>query len=92
MVYKYALNAGTEPDDKWGSWVTFNPGNCPGSNMIAWADVNNDGLDDFWCIGVSGSVSVSVNLGGNPPAWDGLHEVFAGPGGAYKSGDVRIAE
>jgi hypothetical protein len=91
--YKYALNSGAAlgAANKFGSWVTFNPGNCQYNELIAWADLNNDGLDDFYCIGISGQVSVSLNLGGNPPTWDGLHPIIGSqvPGSML---NVRIAE
>lgn len=90
-VYKYALNSGPEPNDKFGPWVTFNPGNCPIGGAIAWGDLNNDGLDDFFCIGPNAETSVSLNLGGNPPKWDGLHSITGARAG-YEASDVRIAE
>ncbi|KAH8170471.1 repeat domain in vibrio, colwellia, bradyrhizobium and shewanella domain-containing protein [Sarocladium implicatum] len=36
---------------------------------VTWADMNNDGLDDFVCIEENGELRVSINEGGNPPSF-----------------------
>ena len=91
-VYKYALNTASGTEHSWGSWNLFNPGDCDALWSIAFADLNNDGLDDFFCIGLHGQVSVSLNLGGNPPKWDGLHEIIGAQPSTYYDANVRIAE
>lgn len=62
----------------------------------AFVDLNNDGLDDFYCIGASGEASVSINLGSNSPTWDGLHEIIdtqqTSSDASYSHKNVHIAE
>lgn len=89
-VYKYAENQVSTPNG-FGPWVEFNPGTCPTYSRIAFGDLNNDGLADFFCIGPSAEVSVALNLGGNPPKWDSLHEIMDTQLG-YTFENVRIAE
>ncbi|KAH6718401.1 hypothetical protein BKA61DRAFT_653772 [Leptodontidium sp. MPI-SDFR-AT-0119] len=62
----------------WQFWVNnnnndfaagqpFDPGySCP-PNATRFADLNNDGLDDFVCIDTQGNLGASINEGGNPP-------------------------
>ncbi|KAH9211550.1 hypothetical protein DL95DRAFT_427087 [Leptodontidium sp. 2 PMI_412] len=62
----------------WQFWVNnnnndfaagqpFDPGySCP-PNATRFADLNNDGLDDFVCIDTQGNLRASINEGGNPP-------------------------
>ncbi|KAH7311059.1 putative esterase [Rhexocercosporidium sp. MPI-PUGE-AT-0058] len=62
----------------WQFWVnnnnnafaagqSFDPGySCP-PNASRFADLNNDGLDDFVCIDTQGNLRASINEGGNPP-------------------------
>jgi hypothetical protein len=79
-------------DGTFADHVQFDIGfNCDLGPHYAWADFNNDGLADFWCIGADSQVSVSVNLGTNPPTFQPLGQVV--PTHAGISGDqVRIAD
>jgi hypothetical protein len=64
---------------------------CDSGPHYAWADFNNDGLADFFCLAADSAVSVAVNLGGNPPKFKSLGQVVPTHAG-YTSEDVRIAD
>ncbi|KAM0549173.1 hypothetical protein ACHAPJ_009482 [Fusarium lateritium] len=64
--------------------------NCDLGPRYAFADFNNDGLDDFFCI-KENTVWVSLNRGGNPPKFESIGQVIGDLGGA-KATDVRIAD
>ncbi|KAK5674489.1 Glucan endo-1,3-alpha-glucosidase agn1 [Elasticomyces elasticus] len=56
---------------------------------VRWADVNNDGLDDYICIGAEGNMYVSINRGDAKFEFIGLYkEVPAG----YSQENVLIAD
>ncbi|KAH8891447.1 hypothetical protein GQ53DRAFT_865088 [Thozetella sp. PMI_491] len=74
------------------TWTEFqSPLGCKGSVTHAFKDLNNDGLDDLWCIGAQGQASVAINRGGNPPTFESIGQVKASPG-SYVATDVRIAD
>lgn len=54
---------------EFGNAVTFDPGyKCtPGASRFA--DLNNNGLDDYLCIDGKGNLLASLNRGGNPPVF-----------------------
>lgn len=57
---------------KFGPSRTFDPKlSCGSYAKYAFGDFNNDGFDDFFCIG-GGSVSVSLNRGGSPPVFESI--------------------
>lgn len=57
-------------DNNFGEQQSFNPNQaCPPSN-VRFADLNNDGLDEFICLADNGDMSVSINRGGNPPNFE----------------------
>lgn len=65
--------------------------NCDGGPTYWFADFNNDGLDDFYCLGGGSQVSVSLNRGGNPPKFQHIGEVVPTHDG-YTAADVRIGD
>lgn len=58
---------------------------------IRWGDVNNDGLDDFICIGSEGNMYVSINDGGKPPAFRDIGLYKSAPSG-YAQTNVRLGD
>jgi hypothetical protein len=75
----------------FGSSQTFDIGlDCDAGPHYAFADFNNDGLADFFCIGLHSGISVSINQGGNPPTFHSLGAVVPTHDG-YSGDDVRIA-
>jgi hypothetical protein len=64
--------------------------NCDGGPYYAFADFNNDGLADFFCIGTHSGISVALNRGGNPPTFHNIGAVVPAHDG-YTGEDVRIA-
>lgn len=65
--------------------------NCDSGPRYAFADFNNDGLDDFFCLKAGSAVWVSLNQGGNPPKFKSLGQVVVTHEG-YEATDVRIAD
>ncbi|OBT92656.2 hypothetical protein VE01_09799 [Pseudogymnoascus verrucosus] len=63
---------------------------CP-QEGVRWGDVNNDGLDDFICIGPEGNMYVSLNRGGNPPQFDSVGLYKTAPSG-YALTNVRLGD
>jgi hypothetical protein len=56
--------------------VKFDVGfNCDAGPTYWFADFNNDGLDDFFCIGGGSQITVSLNRGGNPPTFESIGQV-----------------
>ena len=86
--YSYLLNTGGRFQT---SWTGFSVPACNGNVKHIFADLNNDGLDDFWCIGDRGQASVAINRGGQPPRFESIGEVIGGPGGKGP-GDVLVAD
>ncbi|KAK0384091.1 hypothetical protein NLU13_8180 [Sarocladium strictum] len=88
-TYYFRQNLG---GGRFGPSTTFDPGlNCPeSSSRRAWGDFNNDGLDDFFCIGSGAAVSVSLNRGGSPPRFESIGVVV--PASAANADQVRIAD
>ncbi|KAK4903718.1 Glucan endo-1,3-alpha-glucosidase agn1 [Elasticomyces elasticus] len=71
--------------------VTLDVDDGPGCGHrgVRWADVNNDGLDDYICIGAEGNMYVSINRGDAKFELIGLYkEVPAG----YSQENVLIAD
>ncbi|KAM0547807.1 hypothetical protein ACHAPJ_010269 [Fusarium lateritium] len=64
---------------------------CNDGPRYAFADFNNDGLDDFFCLKGGSSVWVSLNQGGNPPKFKSIGQVV-GKHDGYEATDVRIAD
>ncbi|KAK8047725.1 hypothetical protein PG996_015789 [Apiospora saccharicola] len=87
--YSYYLNNGGKYDTSSKDFTL--PIKCAGNVAHVWGDLNNDGLDDLWCIGAQGQATVALNRGGNPPRFESIGEVMASPG-AYGPGDVLIAD
>ncbi len=58
---------------------------------VRWGDVNNDGLDDFICIGSEGNMYVAINEGGTPPVFRDVGLYRAAPSG-YSRGQVRVGD
>ncbi|KAK0665755.1 family 3 putative carbohydrate esterase [Cercophora samala] len=58
---------------------------------VIFADFNNDGLDDFFCVTSKAGVSVSLNRGGRPPRFESIGQVVADQEG-FTADDVRIAQ
>ncbi|KPM39384.1 hypothetical protein AK830_g7215 [Neonectria ditissima] len=78
-------------DGNFGAGVSIKiPDKCK-TKGIHWGDVNNDGLDDFICIGTEGDMHVSINNGGNPPTFEFFGGYFIHPDG-YEQKHVRLAD
>ncbi|KAF5982347.1 acetylxylan esterase [Fusarium bulbicola] len=76
---------------KFDKSVQFNVDmDCDLGPRYAFADFNNDGLDDFFCI-KENAVWVSLSRGGNPPKFESIGQVIGGFDG-LKATDVRIAD
>ncbi|KFY47243.1 hypothetical protein V494_00086 [Pseudogymnoascus sp. VKM F-4513 (FW-928)] len=58
---------------------------------IRWGDVNNDGLDDFICIGPEGNMYVAINDGGKPPTFRDVGLYKTVPSG-YAQTNVRLGD
>jgi hypothetical protein len=87
-TYYFRQNLG---GGKFGPSITFDPGmDCPSTSAHFFGDFNGDGLDDFYCFKSSGSISVSLNRGGNPPKFESIGQVV--PSTATTEGGVRIAD
>ncbi|KAG7409901.1 Multidomain esterase [Fusarium oxysporum f. sp. rapae] len=87
-AYWFRQNLGGGKFDKS---VQFNVDmDCDLGPRYAFADFNNDGLDDFFCIKEK-AVWVSLNRGGNPPKFESMGQVIGGFDG-LKATDVRIAD
>ncbi|SPO03558.1 uncharacterized protein DNG_06241 [Cephalotrichum gorgonifer] len=76
---------------KFGSPVDINVHNGCLIRGIRWGDVNNDGLDDFICIGREGNMYVSINKGGNPPTFQDVELYKQVPSG-YAQENVRLGD
>ncbi|KAK8001952.1 hypothetical protein PG991_014174 [Apiospora marii] len=87
--YSYYLNTGGKYDTSAKDFSL--PIKCAGNVAHVWGDLNNDGLDDLWCIGAQGQATVALNRGGNPPRFESIGEVMASPG-SYGPGDVLVAD
>ncbi|KAH7417851.1 carbohydrate esterase family 3 protein [Cadophora sp. MPI-SDFR-AT-0126] len=76
----------------FGDSVRFDVGlNCDLGPRYAFADFNNDGLADFFCIKADTSMTVSLNRGGNPPKFESIGQVVGAHDG-FVAQDVRIAD
>ncbi|KFY70309.1 hypothetical protein V499_09272, partial [Pseudogymnoascus sp. VKM F-103] len=64
---------------------------CPVAG-VRWGDVNNDGLDDFICIGEAGNMYVSINQGGNPPTFKSLGGIYKSSPEGYTRDYVRLGD
>jgi hypothetical protein len=90
MTYYFRQNLG---GGKFGSTTVFDIGmDChPSFSYLAFGDFNNDGLDDFFCIGVNdAAVRVSLNRGGSPPRFESIGTVV--PASSVPGVLVRIAD
>nr|UMZ45337.1 hypothetical protein [Paramyrothecium sp.] len=88
-TYYYRQNLG---GGEFGPSTTFDVGvDCDAGPLYAFADFNNDGLDDFFCLKGGSEVVVSVNRGGNPPKFESLGTVVPTHDG-FEASDVRIAD
>ncbi|KAK0723650.1 SGNH hydrolase-type esterase domain-containing protein [Apiosordaria backusii] len=58
---------------------------------VVFADYNNDGMDDFFCVNSKAGVSVSLNRGGRPPRFESIGQVVPDQDG-FTADDVRIAQ
>ncbi|CVL03596.1 related to acetylxylan esterase [Fusarium proliferatum] len=87
-AYWFRQNLGGGKFDKS---VQFNVDmDCDLGPRYDFADFNNDGLDDFFCI-KENTVWVSLNRGGNPPKFESIGQVIGGFD-SLKATDVRIAD
>ncbi|GAM34923.1 hypothetical protein TCE0_015r02825 [Talaromyces pinophilus] len=61
---------------------------------VHWGDVNNDGLDDFICIGADGAMYVAINQGAtdNVPTFEDIGQVMAAPGNNMTQTNVRLGD
>lgn len=57
-------------NNNFGAAATFDPGYQCIPEASRFADLNNNGLDDYLCIDVSGNLWASLNTGGNPPVFN----------------------
>lgn len=77
---------------QFGPSTTFDvKQDCNLGPLYAFADFNNDGLDDFYCLKEGSAVHVSLNRGGNPPQFEYIGQVVPTHDG-YNADDVRIAD
>ncbi|KAH8678326.1 hypothetical protein BX600DRAFT_545929 [Xylariales sp. PMI_506] len=79
-------------DGTWGDSQAIDVKDPCKAKGIRWGDVNNDGLDDFICIGPEGNMYVSLNLGGNPPQFNYVGQIKAVPEGDYSQENVRLGD
>ena len=87
-TYYYRQNMG---DGTFGPSTTFNVDmDCDAGPLYAFADFNNDGLDDFFCLKAGSAVWVSLNRGGNPPRFESIGQVVPTHDG-FLPDHVRIA-
>ncbi|KAH8886549.1 hypothetical protein GQ53DRAFT_657685 [Thozetella sp. PMI_491] len=76
-------------NNNFGTQVNFDPGiNCA-PRSARFADLNNDGLDDFICID-HGALRASINRGGNPPRFENIGVIAATP--AFWTDDFYTAD
>ncbi|EPE24178.1 Integrin alpha N-terminal [Glarea lozoyensis ATCC 20868] len=88
-TYYYRQNLG---GGKFGASTTFNVDmDCNLGPKYAFADFNNDGYDDFFCLKSGSAVHVSINQKTNPPTFKYLGQVVPTHAG-YTDLDVRIAD
>ena len=66
-TYSYWANSGY---NNFGPQTKFNPHQACPPARVRFADVNNDGLDDFICLDQNGDLYMSVNIGGTPPQFE----------------------
>lgn len=57
-------------NNDFGEAQSFDPGYSCAPNASRFADLNNDGLDDFICVDGNGNLLASLNRGGNPPVFE----------------------
>jgi FG-GAP-like repeat len=88
-MYYYRQNLG---GGKFGPSTTFDvEQNSDSGSLYAFADFNNDGLDDFYCLKLGSALVVSLNRGGNPPKFESIGQVVPAHNG-FVAADVRIAD
>jgi hypothetical protein len=87
-TYYFRQNLGS---GKFGPTTTFDPAiDCSELSNKAFADFNNDGYADFFCIGDKGSVQLLLNRGGSPPKFEYIG--FIVPESSVNGGQVRIGD
>lgn len=57
-------------NNDFGEDISFDPGYECAPNASRFADLNNNGLDDYLCIDPLGNLWASLNRGGNPPVFE----------------------
>ena len=88
-TYYFRQNLG---GGNFGPSTTFDVAqDCDLGPHYAFADFNNDGYDDFYCLKQGSAVAVSLNRGGNPPKFEYIGQVVPTHAG-YTDHDVRIAD
>ncbi|KAL4861182.1 SGNH hydrolase-type esterase domain-containing protein [Aspergillus spectabilis] len=63
-------------------------------DCVRWGDVNNDGLDDFICIGPDAAMYVAINRGAidNVPMFEDIGLVRSAPGGDMAQINVKLGD
>lgn len=88
-TYYYRQNLG---GGKFGPSTVFDVKmDCDSGPLYAFADFDNNGLDDFYCLKQGSAVWVSLNMGGSPPTFRPLGQVVPTHSG-YTEKNVRIAD
>lgn len=62
-------------NNNFGETIGFDTGYACSPEFSRFADMNNDGLDDYICIDVDGNLFASINRGGNPPKFEAVGQV-----------------
>ena len=88
IYYRENLGGGTFGDKTL--IPSLNTSTCKQAN-IRWGDVNNDGLDDFICLGDEGNMYVWINRGSKPPVFSDVGLYKTAPGG-YAMTNVRLGD
>lgn len=65
-TWSYYIN---NNNNNFGAETAFDPGYDCTPEASRFADLNNNGLDDYLCIDASGNLQASLNTGGNPPVF-----------------------
>lgn len=87
--YYYYPNNG---NGSFGTITPFDTGDSCKARGLRWGDLNNDGLDDYLCIGAEGNLYASINRGGSPPEFEFIGEVRAAPDDYYVQANVRLGD
>ena len=73
-------------------WTEIDVGMECRNRGVRWGDINNDGLDDFICLSYpDGTMSASINRGGNPPKFEHIGVIRKAASGAEQE-SIRLGD